>query len=74
LRRRDEVSGGNGDSAQIVNNCVDIVAKLSRDGNDWSTFCDCALDEVFDVLMLLDASLWLVNDDVNLVLQDDDLV
>ena len=51
---------------------INIVLELSRDGNHRCSFCNGALNEGCDSLMLVGC--YALADQVNLVLQDDDVL
>lgn len=70
LGRGNEVSDWNWDSAQVINHSVDVVTQLSRDWNDRGALGDGAVNEALDVLLLLDASLGVLNDNVDFVLKN----
>jgi hypothetical protein len=74
LGRRDEVTHGEWNSADVVDDEVDVVATLSRDRKDGRTVSNGTLNELLDILVLLDARVLIFDDNVNLILQDDDLV
>jgi len=58
----------------MVNDGIDIIALLSRNRKDWCTFGDCSIDEFFDIFLLSDTLVLILNNDVNFVLYDDNLI
>ena len=74
LWRRNEVPHRYGNAAQIIDDDVDVVASLGRDGDDGRAVSHRSLDELLDVVLLLDAQVLVLDNDVNLVLQYDNLV
>jgi hypothetical protein len=74
LGRRHKVSERNGNAAQVVHDSLDVVAQLSRNRDNGGSFCDSALDKFLNIVLLLDAGVGVVNDDVDFVLQNYDLV
>lgn len=58
----------------MVNDGIDVVALLSGYWEDWCTLSDGSVDEFFDIFLLSDALILILDDDINFVLDDDDLI
>ena len=58
----------------MVDNSIDVVTLLSRNREDWCSFCDCSIDEFFDILLLSDTLVLILDDDIDFVLYDDNLI
>jgi hypothetical protein len=74
LRRSDEVTLRNWDSAKVINYKIYVESLLRGDWDNWRTFSDCAGNKLLDVFVLLDTFLLIANDNVDFVLQDYDLI
>ena len=69
-----KVSHWQWDPAEVVDNGLDVVAHLRRDWEDWSSLSHGTVDELLDVLLLLDAAVDILDNDVDFVLNNDNLV
>lgn len=69
-----EVSRGHGDFVDGLADCVDVVLQLGGDGDDGGVFADGVFYEVFYLLVVLNGTLLLFEDDVDFVLEDDDVL
>jgi hypothetical protein len=58
----------------MINNGIDVVTLLSRNREDWGTFSNCSIDEFFDIFLLSDTLVLILNNDVNFVLYDNNLI
>mmetsp|Transcript_10120 Transcript_10120/g.33740 ORF Transcript_10120/g.33740 Transcript_10120/m.33740 type:complete len:262 (-) Transcript_10120:1289-2074(-) len=68
-----EIAAGDGDAlGHVLGDNVDVVAKLSRDGDDGRLLGDSALDESLDVIVLLEGRA--LFDKIDFVLKDDDVL
>ena len=68
-----ELTSWDGDTAQVVNDDVDVVLQLCRDGNDWSCSACSRRETPLDIFLLLDDLNLVFHYNVNLVLQHDDV-
>jgi hypothetical protein len=74
LRWWYEISYRQRNSAEIVNNSLNIVLQLSRNGNNWSSFSNCSIDELPDIALLSNATSRIFNNNIYFVLNDNDLI
>ena len=74
LRRRHEVAHGDWDTADVIDDDIDVVLLLCRNRNDGRPVGDGARNKLLDILLLLDADFLILNDDVDLVLKNNDLI
>lgn len=58
----------NWNPAKVICDQVNVIFLLGGNRNDWRALSDRVLDELFDILLLLDALLRVTYRDVDLVL------
>ena len=69
-----ELASWDWDTAQVVDNDVDVVLQLCRDGDDWSCSTSSRRETLLDILLLLDDLNLVFHYNIDLVLQHDDVL